>query len=151
MIIQQNHPSHNVSLPTFPNIHHPILTPQAQQSPQEQPAPPYTSKSNSNPAPPTPLPSRTSLSPPATHTNPYKTPSLYLAPRTSMGSDSRCYHHVYRFTHAYCILGNIAEWLGHLLRLVPFLLRYRSRWRVPHDCHFRHGKRRRFRQGVYER
>src|SRR6266536_1315349 len=46
----------------------------------------------------------------------------------SLGSDSRCHHHVSRSLYVDCLMVLELEWLGHLLCLVALLLWCRSWW-----------------------
>ncbi len=57
-----------------------------------------------------------------------------------MGSYPGCHYHVCRSSHADRVVGNLLEWVDHLLRVVSVLLWYRSRWGIPHDCHSCDGK-----------
>ena len=65
-----------------------------------------------------------------------------------MGSDSRCNHHVHWSGHACLCLGHYFEWLGHLLCMVPVLLRHRCWWRISHDGNIWNGECRGFWQGL---
>lgn len=68
-----------------------------------------------------------------------------------MGPYSRCDNHVPRTDHVDVCMGPDPKRMGHLLHMVPLLLRHRRRGRIPHDSDKRDGKRRRLRQSLNER
>lgn len=68
-----------------------------------------------------------------------------------MGSDPRCDNHVPRADHADICMGSDPKRMGHLLRLVPLLLRNRRRGRISNDGDKRDGKRRWVRENLHER
>src|ERR1700753_1588316 len=69
---------------------------------------------------------------------------------TSMGSYSRCHYHVSRTGDVGCFLGNISQWMGHLLYLVALFLWYRCWRRISHDCYSSYGKCHWIRSRVYQ-
>ena len=59
---------------------------------------------------------------------------------STLGSYSRCHHHVHGSAHAYCVVGCYSERMGHLLCLVTLLLRCWCRRRISDDCHIWYGE-----------